>query len=119
MFTIGSVLCGFAQSFEMLILTRGLQGIGGAMMTPVGRLILTRSFPRNKLVTAMAYMTLPALVGPVAGPLLGGVLTTYFTWRSVFFVNLPFGIAGIVLALLYVEGTAAATRAPNSIFPAS
>jgi len=76
-FTVGSVLCGVATTFAMLVATRVLQGLGGAMMTPVGRLILMRSFPRAELVTAMTYMTLPALVGPLLGPLLGGVLTTY------------------------------------------
>jgi EmrB/QacA subfamily drug resistance transporter len=102
-FTLGSALCGLADSFAMLIATRVLQGLGGAMMTPVGRLILLRSFPRKDLVTAMTYTTLPAIIGPVIGPLLGGVLTTYTTWRWIFYVNLPFGVIGILLALRYVE----------------
>ncbi|WP_158883816.1 DHA2 family efflux MFS transporter permease subunit [Rhodanobacter sp. L36] len=102
-FTVGSMFCGMATTFPMLIAMRALQGLGGAMMTPVGRLILIRSFPRSQLVTAMTYMTLPAVVGPVIGPLLGGVLTTYASWRWVFFVNVPFGIAGVILALRYFE----------------
>ncbi|HLN50357.1 MAG TPA: MFS transporter, partial [Steroidobacteraceae bacterium] len=102
-FTVGSSLCGLAQSFAMLIATRALQGLGGAMMTPVGRLILLRSFPRSQFFTAMIYMSLPALVGPVVGPLLGGFLTTYASWRWIFYVNVPFGCAGIALALRYVE----------------
>jgi EmrB/QacA subfamily drug resistance transporter len=102
-FTLGSVLCGLAESFGMLLATRALQGLGGAMMTPVGRLILLRSFPRSQLVTAMTYTTLPAIVGPVIGPLLGGALTTYASWRWIFYVNVPFGILGIVLALRFVE----------------
>ncbi|MGF7159764.1 EmrB/QacA subfamily drug resistance transporter [Rhodoligotrophos appendicifer] len=106
-FTLGSALCGMANSFEMLVATRALQGIGGAMMTPVGRLILLRSFPRARLVTAMTYMTLPAIIGPVAGPLLGGVLTTYASWRWIFYVNVPIGLLGMVLALRYVENTKA------------
>ncbi len=102
-FTVGSALCGMASSFGMLVATRALQGLGGAMMTPVGRLILLRSFPRRELVTAMTYMTLPAIAGPVAGPLLGGLLTTYASWRWIFYVNLPFGLAGIALAIRYIE----------------
>ncbi len=105
MFSLGSALCGLSGSFPMLIATRILQGIGGAMMTPVGRLILLRSFPRSELVTAMTYMTLPAIVGPIIGPLVGGFLTTYVSWRWIFYVNLPFALLGIVLALRYLEPT--------------
>ena len=101
-FTLGSVLCGLSQSFAMLVAMRVVQGLGGAMMTPVGRLILLRSFPRSELMTAMTYMTLPAIMGPVIGPLLGGVITTYFSWRWIFYVNVPFGMLGILLALRYV-----------------
>lgn len=104
-FTLGSVACGAAQSLPMLVATRAVQGFGGAMMTPVGRLILLRSFPRRDLVRAMTYMTLPAILGPVAGPLLGGLITTYASWRWIFFVNIPFGLAGILLALRFVEDT--------------
>ncbi len=103
MFTLGSGLCGLANSFSMLVAMRVVQGLGGAMMTPVGRLILIRSFPRSELVTAMTYMALPALVGPLLGPLLGGFLTTYLSWRWIFYVNLPFGLLGAVLALKYVK----------------
>ncbi|MGH8205461.1 MAG: MFS transporter [Steroidobacteraceae bacterium] len=105
-FTAGSALCGLAESFAMLVATRVLQGLGGAMMTPVGRLILLRSFPRRDLVTAMTYMTLPAIIGPIIGPLLGGFLTTYSSWRWIFYVNLPFGLIGILLALRYMEDVA-------------
>ncbi|TIU70475.1 MAG: MFS transporter, partial [Mesorhizobium sp.] len=102
-FTLGSVLCGVADSVGMLLAMRALQGLGGAMMTPVGRLILLRSFPRSGLITAMTYMTLPAIVGPVIGPLLGGLLTTYASWRWIFYVNVPFGLIGILAALHFVD----------------
>ena len=98
LFTLGSVLCGAAQSFSMLVATRVLQGLGGAMMTPVGRLILLRSFERSQLVRAMTYTTLPAIIGPVLGPLVGGYLSTYLSWRWIFYVNVPFGLLGLLLA---------------------
>ena len=114
-FTLGSVACGAAQDFPMLVATRVVQGFGGAMMTPVGRLILLRSFPRRDLVRAMTYTTLPAILGPVVGPLLGGVLTTYASWRWIFFVNIPFGLIGIGLALRFVEDTRGDTRTPFDV----
>ncbi|MDA8381659.1 MAG: DHA2 family efflux MFS transporter permease subunit [Betaproteobacteria bacterium] len=101
-FTLGSALCGAADSFAMLVATRVLQGAGGAMMTPVGRLILLRRFPRHELVRAMTYTTLPAIIGPLVGPLLGGYLTTYLSWRWIFYINLPFGLIGMVLAYRFV-----------------
>jgi EmrB/QacA subfamily drug resistance transporter len=104
-FTLGSALCGLAQSFEMLVAMRILQGLGGAMMTPVGRLILLRSFPRSQLMTAMTYTTLPAIIGPVIGPLLGGILTSTLSWRWIFYVNLPFGFIGMLLAMRFIANT--------------
>src|SRR5579859_4418058 len=103
LFTLGSALCGLADSLPMLVTTRVLQGFGGAMMTPVGRLIVLRSFPKDALVTAMSYVTMPALIGPTLGPIIGGFLTTYVSWRWIFYINIPIGIAGIVLALRYLE----------------
>lgn len=107
LFTAGSALCGAADSFATLVAMRVLQGLGGAMMTPVGRLILLRSFPRERLVTAMTYTTLPAIIGPVVGPLLGGYLTTYLSWRWIFYVNVPVGLLGMALALRHVQPTPA------------
>jgi EmrB/QacA subfamily drug resistance transporter len=104
-FTIASALCGIANSLPVLIAMRIVQGFGGAMMTPVGRLVLLRAFPRSELVTAMTYMSLPAIVGPTIGPVLGGLLTTYANWRWIFYVNVPIGLLGIALALRYVEDT--------------
>jgi EmrB/QacA subfamily drug resistance transporter len=102
-FTVSSACCGVAQNFETLLIMRIFQGLGGAMMTPVGRLILLRSFPRRDLVTAMTYMSLPAIIGPMIGPLLGGVLAQYLNWRWIFYVNIPFGLLGMVLALRFVS----------------
>ena len=97
-FMAGSLACGFAQSLEGFVAARFLQGVGGAMMTPVGRLLLVRAVPRSDLVSAMAWFTIPALIGPLIGPPLGGAISTYWDWRWIFFVNLPIGVAGMILA---------------------
>ncbi|WP_395685012.1 MFS transporter [Aestuariivirga sp.] len=97
-FTIGSLACGLATSLGELVAARGLQGIGGAMMVPVGRIILLRSVPKSELVDALAWLTIPALLGPLVGPPVGGFITDHFGWRWVFWMNLPFGVAAIGLA---------------------
>ncbi|MBV9964865.1 MAG: MFS transporter [Alphaproteobacteria bacterium] len=97
-FAGGSALCGLATNLPVLIAMRILQGFGGAMMTPVGRLILLRSFPRDLLVSAMNWMTIPAMVGPMVGPIVGGMLTGYASWRWIFFLNIPIGVLGGALA---------------------
>lgn len=102
-FTLGSVLCGLSQNLLELTGARVLQGIGGAMMVPVGRLVLLRAVPKTQLVRAMGYLTTPAMLGPVVGPPLGGLLTTYFSWRWIFFINVPIGILGMVLATRFIE----------------
>jgi EmrB/QacA subfamily drug resistance transporter len=102
-FTLGSALCGFATNLETMVAMRVLQGFGGAMMTPVGRLILARSFPKEELMTAMNYMGIPALVGPMLGPVVGGFITTYFSWHWIFFINIPIGIVLVALTLWLID----------------
>ena len=101
-FTLGSVLCGLADSLPQLVGARVVQGIGGAMMVPVGRLVLLRSVQKHELVAAMAWLTTPALIGPLVGPPLGGFLVTYADWRWIFDINVPIGVLGMVLVTLYV-----------------
>ena len=103
MFTVGSMLCGRADSLAFLVVSRVLQGIGGAMMVPVGRLVLLRTAAKQELVAAMAWLTMPALLGPVLGPPVGGFIVTYFNWRWIFDINVPIGVLGIVLVSLFVE----------------
>ncbi|MBV9553752.1 MAG: MFS transporter [Alphaproteobacteria bacterium] len=102
-FAAGSALCGLADNLPVLVGFRVVQGFGGAMMTPVGRLILLRSFPRAGLVSAMNWMTIPAMIGPTVGPIVGGVLTSYASWRWVFYLNIPMGVLGAVLGWLLFE----------------
>ncbi|MCR6673110.1 MFS transporter [Devosia ginsengisoli] len=97
-FMLGSLACSFSFSLETFVMSRFFQGIGSSMMTPVGRLLLVRSTPRNELVSAMAWLTIPGLLGPLTGPLIGGFLTTYLSWHWIFWINIPIGIAGIILA---------------------
>jgi EmrB/QacA subfamily drug resistance transporter len=101
-FALGSALCGFADSIGTLVAARAFQGIGGAMMVPVGRLVILRTIPRSELVGALAWLTIPALIGPVLGPPVGGFITTYFHWRWIFWINLPMAALGMVLATLFV-----------------
>ena len=98
-FTFGSLLCGLAINLETLVLARIVQGIGGALMMPVGRLIMLKSFPKAELVKVTNYVTIPSLIGPALGPVLGGIIVSYISWRWIFIVNIPFGIAGILFAL--------------------
>ncbi|HUA77256.1 MAG TPA: MFS transporter, partial [Acetobacteraceae bacterium] len=102
-FTLGSILCGRAGSLWFLVFARIIQGIGGAMMVPVGRLVLLRTVPKSELVSAMAWFTTPALIGPVLGPPVGGFIVTYVSWHWIFDINVPIGALGIVLVSLYIE----------------
>jgi EmrB/QacA subfamily drug resistance transporter len=101
-FTLASILCGLSNSLAEFVAARILQGMGGAMMVPVGRLVVLRAVSKTELVSAMAYLTVPALIGPVIGPPVGGFIVTYFSWRWIFWLNLPIGILGIVLATLFI-----------------
>jgi EmrB/QacA subfamily drug resistance transporter len=97
-FVVGSILCAISGSLEAFVFSRFLQGMGGAMMTPVARLVLVRSTPKRELVSAMAWLTVPALIGPMVGPPVGGFITTFFTWHWIFLINVPIGALGIFLA---------------------
>src|SRR5262245_19802288 len=111
-FVIGSIGCAFATSLTGFVLARIVQGMGGAMMTPVGRLVLVRSIDRRALVGAMVWVTMPALVGPVIGPPVGGFITTYFAWHWIFLINVPIGLIGIALVTRYIENIRAEAPEP-------
>lgn len=114
-FTAGSVLCGQAGSLPVLVASRVLQGIGGAMMVPVGRLVLLRTTPKADLISAMAWLLVPATLGPVVGPPLGGLLVTYLSWRWIFGINVPIGLLGIVLATLFIDDVREANPGPLDV----
>src|ERR1700686_47975 len=99
-FTLGSIACGLANSLPMLVIARIVQGMGGAIMVPVGRLVLLRTVPKSELVRAMSYVSVPALVGPVIGPPLGGLIVTYGSWQWIFFLNIPIGALRVLLVNL-------------------
>lgn len=102
LFALGSLLCSLSQNLTQLVLARVIQGIGGSLMTPVGRLTLIKSFPKNELVQAMNYAIVPALIGPVLGPLVGGYMVDYLTWHWIFLINLPIALIGILLSIRYM-----------------
>ena len=96
-FTLGSFLCGISSDIHVLVACRVLQGCGGALMLPVGRLTMVRTFAKSELITAMSFVAIPGLIGPMLGPLLGGLIIGYFHWSVIFFVNIPIGLCGLVL----------------------
>ncbi len=112
LFTVGSILCGLSGNVVELTAARVLQGFGGAMMVPVGRLVLFRSLEKTALIATMAYLQVPAQLGPVLGPPIGGFITTYFSWRWIFLVNVPLGILGIVLVTLFFDNPKEDTDRP-------
>lgn len=101
-FTLASVLCGLSTTLESFLAMRILQGVGGALMVPVGRLAVLRTTPKHQLITAIATLTWPALVAPIIGPPLGGFITSYANWRWIFFINVPLGLLAIALALRFI-----------------
>jgi EmrB/QacA subfamily drug resistance transporter len=111
-FIIGSIGCALSGSLHSFVIARFVQGMGGAMMAPVGRLVLMRSVDKRNLVDAMTWVTMPALIGPLLGPPLGGFITTYFSWHWIFIINVPIGLAGIALATRYIENIRGETREP-------
>lgn len=102
LFSIGSLFCALSQNLTHLIFSRVIQGIGGSLMTPVGKLALIRTFPKKELLKAMNFAIIPALIGPVLGPLVGGYMVDYLSWHWIFLINIPFGIIGILLSLKYM-----------------
>lgn len=111
-FMLGSILCGVSSTLPEFVAARFLQGIGGAMMVPVGRLVILRSVDKANLVKALSYLTIPALFGPVLGPPLGGFITTYFHWRWIFFINIPISVLGLYLATRFIPNLKAERVAP-------
>ncbi|HTP67979.1 MAG TPA: DHA2 family efflux MFS transporter permease subunit [Dongiaceae bacterium] len=97
LFTLGSFLCGISTNIHELVAFRILQGCGGAMMVPVGRLTMVRAFPKSQLVRAMSFVAIPGLIGPMLGPITGGLIVAYLHWRMIFFVNIPIGLVGLYL----------------------
>jgi EmrB/QacA subfamily drug resistance transporter len=102
LFTLGSFLCGISSNVHLLVACRILQGCGGAMMVPVGRLTLVRTFAKSELIRAMSFVAIPGLIGPMLGPVAGGLIVGYFHWRFIFFVNIPIGILGLLMVYIHL-----------------
>jgi len=102
LFSAGSVFCALSQNLTHLVISRVIQGVGGSLMTPVGKLALIKTFERNELLKAMNFAIIPALIGPVLGPLVGGYLVDYLSWHWIFLINIPIGVLGIILGLKYM-----------------
>jgi MFS family permease len=101
-FTLGSFLCGISSDIHLLVACRLLQGCGGAMMVPVGRLTLVRTFAKSDLLRTMSFVSIPAVVAPMLGPIAGGLIVGYLHWRVIFFLNIPIGLAGLILVYLHL-----------------
>jgi EmrB/QacA subfamily drug resistance transporter len=115
LFTLGSFLCGLSSNIHLLVACRILQGCGGSMMVPVGRLTLVKTFPKSELVRAMSFVAIPGLVGPMLGPFVGGLVVTYLHWRDIFFLNIPIGLGGLVLVYMHLPDYRAQTTRPLDV----
>jgi EmrB/QacA subfamily drug resistance transporter len=102
LFTLGSFLCGISSDIHLLVACRILQGMGGSMMVPVGRLTLVRTFAKSELLRTMSFVSIPALVAPMLGPIAGGLIVDYLHWRVIFFLNIPIGLAGLIMVYLHL-----------------
>jgi len=102
LFTLGSLACAASPNLSLLVAARVLQGVGGALLLPVGRLAVLRAFPRDEFLPVMSFIAIPSLVGPLVGPTLGGFLVEYVSWRWIFLINLPVGIVGLMAARRYM-----------------
>ncbi|HEY5378382.1 MAG TPA: MFS transporter [Pseudolabrys sp.] len=114
-FVLGSIGCALSSTLPDFVIARIVQGMGGAMMTPVGRMVLVRTISKRELVNAMAWVSTPALIGPMLGPPVGGFITTYATWHWIFIINVPIGLIGIALATRYIEDVRAEQHEPFDI----
>ena len=110
LFSLGSLLCALSGTLNQLVLSRVVQGIGGAMMVPVGRLTVMKIVPREQYMSAMTFVTLPGQIGPLLGPALGGVLVEYASWHWIFLINIPVGIAGAIATLMLMPNYRMQTR---------
>ena len=115
LFTLGSLLCGLSVDITMLVACRVLQGMGGAMMVPVGRMTMVRAFPKSELIRAMSFVSIPSLIGPMLGPISGGLIVHYLHWSVVFFVNIPVGLAGLYLVYRFLPDFREANTHPIDI----
>ena len=110
LFTLGSIACALAPTLWALVLARMLQGVGGAMMSPVGRLVMLRVVSKSELVRSMAWLMIPATIGPIVGPPVGGFLVTYLSWHWIFYINVPIGILGVILVTIFIDEMKEPTR---------
>jgi EmrB/QacA subfamily drug resistance transporter len=102
LFALGSLFCSLSQNLTHLVIARVVQGVGGSLMTPVGKLALIKTFPKNELLKAMNFAIIPALIGPVLGPLVGGYMVDYLSWHWIFLINIPIGLTGILLSIKFM-----------------